>query len=465
MSKLCYPTVDLFIYDLKSPLNFQAIEIDRNRQLFQSRIRDKLGGRTGFIPAEQENSDLGYQALLQPDFLELKNNNLEGYFYPVLLNDTYALLVNCSLDETINPPPLDLSLKRIEEELSQYTDYHKNSTIGKTKIISGWLHQEEKNVELIAEECYKNQKILVNKDWKWQRDLYGRGKFLNGHIFEIWNPLSNYLDEHFLIIIFPDQETFEKAVNSEDGYFQDWIRLFCYRHKIMWTYSQSRTIKNVLKNYYKEVDAITKKLEIITKKFSNLKQLQAHFQEIQSILDKFTRKILELNFLKETIEINLDGYVKLIQILKKKSGEESDLSFLEQFSHVTETKYLKQIDKDEANMKLGLQLLESNINALRSQIELEKAERDRNFQNLVAMIGGGTAIISVFDFSGEKCKKITSSRLFHQDAQEYNTPFSCDEFFIGGVLVPVLLLLSAGVFAFILKWIIIFISNKNDTLK
>ena len=93
-----------------------------------------------------------------------------------------------------------------------------------------------------------------------------------------------------------NQETFAQANNKNS--FQDWMRLFGHRHKIMWTYNQTRIITDTLKFYYREVDAITKKIELISDKNNNLAKLQNRFQEIQTILDNLTRNIVELNFLK-----------------------------------------------------------------------------------------------------------------------------------------------------------------------
>ena len=64
-------------------------------------------------------------------------------------------------------------------------------------------------------------------------------------------------------------------------------------------------------------------------------------------------------------------------------------------------------------MQLGLQLLESNINALCSQIELEKTERDQSFQNLVTIFGGGAAIFSALkldeEVKGSQCRSLRNS--------------------------------------------------------
>ena len=248
------------IYDLKSPLNAQKTEIDENRQRFRSRIKDKLKDEQNFIKIEEESSDSGYQPLLKPNFLKLETDEFEGYFYPVLLNDTYGLLVNCSLKSDLEAQPIDSSFNSLKEELSQYSQLHERLTIGKTQIVSGWLTEEVTDVETIAQDCYQS---LVDNSGKWSSNLYGKGKFLNSHIFEIWNPLSNYLDDHLLIILFSDQESFNKAAN--DNYLQDWIRLFSYRHKIMWTYHQSRIIKDVLKHSYQEAHTISENLKKIFK--------------------------------------------------------------------------------------------------------------------------------------------------------------------------------------------------------
>ena len=464
---------------MKSPLNAQKENIEHNRNVFQGRLKQKLDSQASlfwklsfvilintedrgllllwmmrFIPknkfkeAKEENSNLSYQALLKPNFLKLKTDEFEGYFYPVLLHDTYGLLVNCSIgnnDNKIKSQEIEASFNNIKQEVDQYNKLYKNITIGQTKIISGWLTEEENNRETIAEECYQN---IVNKPDQWNNCLYGQGKFFNSDIFEIWNPLSSYLEEHLLIIIFSDEQSFNKA--NKDNYFQDWMRLFCHRHKIMWTYSQSRTITDTLKFYYREVDTITKKIKLISDKNNNLAKLQTRIQEIQTILDKFTRNLLELNFLKETIEINLDGYIKLTTIIKEKAGEESDLNFLDKFSNLTETKYLKQIEKDEANMKLGLQLLESNINALRSQIELEKAERDRNFQDLIAIIGGGAATITIIDFEGNTCNRMIQSWPFKQEEKS----FPCDSFLFNSIITPTFFIILLFILALSIKLIV-----------
>ncbi|BAZ33135.1 hypothetical protein NIES4074_56450 [Cylindrospermum sp. NIES-4074] len=93
-------------------------------------------------------------------------------------------------------------------------------------------------------------------------------------------------------------------------------------------------------------------------------------------------------------------------LIKEKAGQNNQLGFLEKFSDLANKKYLLQITKDSENMQLGLQLLENTINATRSRIEVEKSERERNFQELVASAGAGIATVSLTKDTGKECTEI-----------------------------------------------------------
>jgi hypothetical protein len=234
-------------------------------------------------------------------------------------------------------------------------------------------------------------------------------------------------------------------------FYTDWMGLFFYRHKITWAYHQSRLIKEVLVNHYKKVEENAAIIKNSQNTKISLTRLQQLFNNIQNILNKYTIDLLNLSFQKQIIDINFVNYRTRLEVIKEKAGEESDLKFLDQFSNLAEKKYLPQIAKDNENMKLGLQLLETNINALRSQIELEKSERDRNFQNLVTLVGAGTAVTALFDYKGEKCKAI-----FHQKTDNS----LCNDFFVGGVAIPMASLILLGGTALLLKWLCLWLYLK-----
>jgi hypothetical protein len=310
-------------------------------------------------------------------------------------------------------------------------------TIGKTWLISGWLSRENQDSESTARDCY--QTLFPEQVTP---EIQEKGIFLGGAIFEVWRAQS-YDSEHLVIILFPNRTAVEKAAN----FYKDWIGLFCYRHKISWAYHQSRLIKQALVNHYKKVEENTESIKNSQNLKINLASLQKLFHNIQNILNKYTIDLLNLSFQKQIIEINLVNYRTRIEFIKQKAGQESDLSFLDNFANLAEKKYLPQIAKDNDNLQLGLQLLETNINALRSQIELEKSERDRDFQNIVTLVGAGTAITAFFDYKAEKCKALFSV--------PEKTPHPCNKPIIGAIIFPIILLMAVGGLAFLGKWLYI----------
>ena len=99
-------------------------------------------------------------------------------------------------------------------------------------------------------------------------------------------------------------------------------------------------------------------------------------------------------------------------------------------------------------MELALRLLESNINIIRSQIEAEKAKRDRNFQNLVTVIGTGTALMSFIDNDGKKCDTII---------EVATNPFIekvCHNSFVKIIAFPIIMILILGSIGLLMKAIL-----------
>jgi len=430
--ELFYPTIDLFIYDLMDPLNADAAEIERNLQCFLARLPPNT-------QIKYVENEIEYLELIPENKKTLPlnpaNNELEGYYYPVRFNDVYSLQIDCSVNNLTEPQPLD-SLSLIKAEIEQYS--HPNPlTIGQTWLVSGWLTEQNQDSESIAKACYNK----LFKEDKWNQELSRKGTFLQGDIFEIYQSQSDF-KQHLIIVLFSDQATAKKAAE----FYTDWMGLFCYRHKITWAYHQSRLIKKALINHYKKVEENAEIIKHSQNAKISLTRLQQLFNNIQNILNKYTIDLLNLSFQKQIIEINIVNYQTRLEMIKQKAGEESDLKFLDQLSNLVDKKYLPQIDKDRENMQLGLQLLETNIKALGSQIELEKSERDRNFQNLITLVGAGTAVTALIDYKGEKCRAIFSVPKDTRDPR-------CDNFFVGGVVTPMVSLILLGGTALFLKWV------------
>ena len=381
MSNLIDPTIDLFLYDLKNALNTSENDIAENRNRFKARFSE---GKIRFEDREIETAYVELTNPIRPDF-KPDNESLQGYFYPVRLNDIYGLQLQCSLNEKTEPQSIE-QFSIIQTEIEQKLELRdKPATIGQTWLLSGFLppncQLEPKTI------AHKSYQVLV-KEAK-PTDLYGQGRFLGGNLFEFWqiNSFSSDQDNHVIVAIFTGKNQLDKFIE----FYTDWLGLFCFRHKISWAYNQSRLIKESLVEYYQKVEENRK---ILAQKNQNFISKQL-LNNIQDILNKYTLDLLKLSFQKQVIEINLVNYQTRLEIIQEEAGTNNDLQFFARFRDLVQQTYLVQIGNDIEIMQIGLRLLEDNINAIRSRFELEKAERDRNFQEFVAVVGAGVAGITL----------------------------------------------------------------------
>ncbi|MGK7940694.1 MAG: hypothetical protein AB4062_11200 [Crocosphaera sp.] len=387
MSDIIYPTLDFFIYDLRDALNSTEEENNKLRENF----RAKLPSDIELIDPDWESEYL--ELLPNQKYYDFsnENNTLEGYYYPVRLNDTYGLQIDCSINNIIEPQPV-ASFTILKEEIESKLK-GKKSSIGQTLMLScSRPENSSQSCQEIAESCYK----VLLEHGNFHQDLWGKGRLFNGEIFELWQyQPSKDINLHTLIIIYPNLNSMEKASNL---YF-DWMGLFYYKHKILFAYTQSRLLKKKLVEYYKKIEIDKKEMND-----EQTKNIEQKLEEIKTTLEKYTVDLPQLNFQKQILDINLINYENRLPIIKNKLETSDNLDFFDQFTQLSHQKYLIQISKDYENMELGLRLLESNINLLRSQIESEKSKRDRNFQALVTLVGTGTAITSLMDYEGKICK-------------------------------------------------------------
>src|SRR5919202_1478326 len=104
MSDIIYPTLDLFLYDLRNALGEGQDELQTNRDSFKKKLPEDL-------------HDVLFQkdTVFEDDYIELlpkikkfksprhsrESGSLQGYYYPVRLNDMYGLLLDCSVENKI----------------------------------------------------------------------------------------------------------------------------------------------------------------------------------------------------------------------------------------------------------------------------------------------------------------------------------------------------------------------------
>ena len=185
--------------------------------------------------------------------------------------------------------------------------------------------------------------------------------------------------------------------------------LFCYRHKITWAYQQTRLIKKALENHYRKVEENAQIIKINDYGDKRLNTTENLLDNIQNILNQYTTDLLNLSFQKQIIETNLYNYKTITEAIEERAS--TDLNYLDKFKDLVENKYGTQIDKDIENMQLGMKLLENNLQAMSSRIELEKVEREQNFQKLVTIIGTGIAGANLIKVKEIPCKDVFDGKL------------------------------------------------------
>ncbi|MDJ0617155.1 MAG: hypothetical protein QNJ63_10490 [Calothrix sp. MO_192.B10] len=418
--KIIYPSIDLFVYDLKDGLGEDSNKIEDNCQKFCQKIYGDLDEnsfeeRCTRILKSKDNSA---EAI---ELLETRTRKFpspfDGYYYPLQFSDTYALLVNYSgkLDaqgkadddeKDIDSQPF-LNLKQeINQRISQQT-----GTIGQTWLLWGKLTSDKTDAEVeeIAQKCYTQ--ILSNYNWK--RDFIGKGNLLTGTVFELWYCPQNlgvngqdFWDKfrqeshHILIWLFPYDLSPDEMRNQVKTIYQDFLRLWQYRHKIVWSYYQSRYQKNLLKKEYVEIQPAIKKANELPKL---LKDNKLKLNNLQSILSdnliNLSDYTIALNYLEnqhQTIKLNLDNYrSRLAEIEKQHPG--SDLEFLKIFSEsdIYAQKYQRQIEADTTTFLPGLTLLQNLNSTIEGIITLEQTKSDRQLNNTIAIAGVGLATSSL----------------------------------------------------------------------
>src|SRR5919202_669480 len=447
MSNLIYPNLFLFLYDLRESLGENPEDLAKNQRIFAAKFPES--------PKSLRRSLFDSDTAFESDYLELlpkKPKKIErfpdidkpfkGYYYPVRLNDTYGLLVGCSFaeDTTRHPTSRLADFKaKIEEKLKG-----QRATIGQSWLILAHLDNSNSNPEDIAKNCCQ----ALNLGFNWKEDLQGQGRFLGGTLFELWRyqllmqesiqentpaPTLEQIQQnhHLIIALYPNAATAKQAAHE---FNKSWLRLFSYRHKILWAYSQSRYLKQQLEKNFTKIQ----KISTIDLQKENLKPLRQTVIDAQNTLSNYTITLNNLNYQVRTIEVNLLNYNRRLKTIQKRlseiqveAGKESlktfipvgffswlqasaasltvtdenqslltqlsnwqhpcDLKFIEKFNEYAANKYLLQLQKDYENLSPGLPLLQDLINSIRTITEIEQAKRDRTFQNTIAILGVGLA--------------------------------------------------------------------------
>lgn len=427
-NQLIYPTVDLFLYDLRESLG-QTQEIDLNRQRFWEKIYDskfsqeKLKDRKQAEAKESEKQGTDYAELLGSREVKEFESPLDGYYYPVRLGDTYALQVDCSGEKILaeNPggdlkyqsnfsPRTTEIVSSIRQAIVDQINHtqgeqkiakDKQGTIGQTWLFLGQLAAEEQDPEKAAISCYDQLKLVHKPDWErnvsWEKGQKRKGKLFEATIFELWRPPLQWQqlnqNHHLLICLFPHNKSVNSIRKEIGELYPHLLRLFCFRNKILWAYSESRKLEAQLKTEFGKIQNI---VEYLHKQIDSrqLEQLRKTLSETLATLSTYVTCLNDLYYQSHTIETNLENYKKRLKTIAKLDGS-SDLEFLRKFSVFARDKYLQQVKTDHANLSPGVTLLENAIKTIEGIVQIEQTSSERRFNNTVAIAGVGLATSQV----------------------------------------------------------------------
>ena len=226
----------------------------------------------------------------------------------------------------------------------------------------------------------------------WKTDL--KGVFYGGTVFDLSRLPSDFPNSnnyHVLIFIFPHHLDIKDIQEINGKLYPELLKLFSFRHKILWAYNQSRQLKQNLQQGTKLIQEIVIDLNQLNKRKINIHKLQEILAKTPDLLLKYTNNLIYLDDQRRTIKVNIDNYNKRWQKLKKLDSN-SDWNFLQELSEFATEKYLVQIESEYANFSSRLALMENTIKTIQGIIDIEKAKSQRSLDTTIALAGIGLAI-------------------------------------------------------------------------
>jgi acetolactate synthase small subunit len=402
---LIYPTVDLFVYDLADGIGQNEEKISQNRQQFWQKIYgDKISASQLETLKQAETETADYIELLGKNNLVEFESPLDGYAYPVKIGDTYAAQFDLSgkiepdADKKFAPKEIEclewLKIKVISR-------VNPPATIGQSWLVWGQLTADNQDALATAKNCYIK---LLFPNAKWERDLKAEGKFLGADFYELWLPPGDRgkieQNHHVLICLFPYNggQAIGDISKTVAKLYVHLMRLFAFRNKVIWAYTQSRQLKADLKAAARTIQDIIKQLqEQVNAPKVDLKKLQQSLVNSLTIFSSYANCISRLEQQENTIKTNLKNYKRRLETIGKEMGiDANEFKFMANFSDFAQEKYVWQVKADNRSLSAGLRLLENAIETIEGIIEIERAKSDRTLNVTIGTVGVGIGISGVY---------------------------------------------------------------------
>ena len=238
---------------------------------------------------------------------------------------------------------------------------------------------------------------------KWDKDLKAEGQFLDANFYELWLPPGDRgkIDQnyHVLICLFPynNSQAIGDISNTVAKLYVHLMRLFSFRNKVIWAYTQSRQLKADLKEAARTIQQIVTQLpQQVNAPKVDLKELQQSLVDALTIFSVYANYISRLEKQKNTIKTNLKNYKRRLKTIGEKMGSDAEaFQFMASFSDFAKEKYVWQVAADNRSLTAGLRLLENAIQTIEGIIEIERAKSDRTLNVTIGAVGVGIATSGV----------------------------------------------------------------------
>lgn len=176
------------------------------------------------------------------------------------------------------------------------------------------------------------------------------------------------------------------------------MRLFCYRHKVIWAYWQSRRLKAALKEKYRAAREFNSQIsQQLAGQRASLNQLQKDLTKALKNHSDYTEALTKLESQLRPIKVNFANFQKRQKNFTNPLDKSSRLEFIIKVgeSDFNSGKYQEQIESDCANLSAGLKLLENLIRNIEGIVQIEQTRSEGNLTFMVGVAGLGLAASGV----------------------------------------------------------------------
>ena len=428
MYELIYPTVDLFLYDLRDGLGQSDKEVGTNRRKFWQKIDPAIID----LQTSKENPEKELVKLHDQKFPE---PFLDGRYFALQIGDTYFLQVDAS-DHTTkdaptpekDPPRSLVQLAKLKNLVINKLNHHEKSgeidpdklgTLGQTWLVWGRAtagNTTQDHLRNIAQACFPY--LTPNQSWKpnFTEIETKVGELVGARVFEYTQTPKNWTADltkfsqenyHLVILLFPDNDSTSMAEIKQrmQKITFDLVKLFAYRHKIIWSYWNSRRLKAELKKDAQQMEDLRNQIQGYQKHSFNLDRLQAKLTESLPMLAEYSTKLNQMSSQGHTIKINLENYQKRLakiikdqQNCKDENGQSAsldvDLAPFQEFITTARERYQQQISMDYEGLSSVLTILENLTRTIDTLVNIERTRAENRLNNTIAIAGLGLAASS-----------------------------------------------------------------------